>query len=66
MLADPRSSALVTNFGGQWLWLRNLRSSSPNADLFPEFDDNLREALVKETELFLTTSCSRIAAWSNC
>jgi mono/diheme cytochrome c family protein len=54
MLADPRSSALVTNFGGQWLWLRNLRSSSPNADLFPEFDDNLREALVKETELFLT------------
>ena len=54
MLADPRSSALVTNFGGQWLWLRNLRSSTPNADLFPEFDDNLREALVKETELFLT------------
>ena len=54
MVADPRSSALVTNFGGQWLWLRNLRSSSPNADLFPEFDDNLREALVKETELFLT------------
>jgi hypothetical protein len=54
MLADPRSSALVANFGGQWLWLRNLRSAAPNADLFPEFDDNLREALVKETELFLT------------
>jgi mono/diheme cytochrome c family protein len=54
MLADPRSSALVANFGGQWLWLRNLRSSAPNADIFPEFDDNLREALVKETELFLT------------
>ena len=53
MLADPRASALVANFGGQWLWLRNLRSSAPNADLFPEFDDNLREALVKETELFL-------------
>ena len=53
MVADPRSSALVTNFGGQWLWLRNLRSSAPNADIFPEFDDNLREALVKETELFL-------------
>ena len=54
MLADPKSSALVANFGGQWLWLRNLRSSAPNADIFPEFDDNLREALVKETELFLT------------
>jgi mono/diheme cytochrome c family protein len=53
MLADSRSSALVTNFAGQWLWLRNLRSSAPNADLFPEFDDNLREALVRETELFL-------------
>ena len=53
MVADPRSSALVTNFAGQWLWLRNLRSSAPNADLFPEFDDNLREALVRETELFL-------------
>ena len=53
MLADPRSAALVSNFGGQWLWLRNLRSAAPNADLFPEFDDNLRQALQKETELFL-------------
>ena len=53
MLADPRAASLVANFGGQWLWLRNLRASSPNADLFPEFDDNLRQALQKETELFL-------------
>jgi hypothetical protein len=53
MLADPKASALVSNFGGQWLWLRNLRTKTPNADLFPEFDDNLRDALQKETELFL-------------
>jgi mono/diheme cytochrome c family protein len=53
MLADPRASALVTNFGGQWLWLRNLRTAAPNADLFAEFDDNLRDAFRQETELFL-------------
>ena len=53
MLADPRAAALVANFGGQWLWLRNLRAAAPNAELFPEFDDNLRQALQKETELFL-------------
>jgi hypothetical protein len=53
MLADRRAQALVSNFGGQWLWLRNLRTKAPNADLFPEFDDNLREAFLKETELFL-------------
>jgi hypothetical protein len=53
MLADPRAASLVANFGGQWLWLRNLRGASPNADLFPEFDDNLRQALQRETELFL-------------
>jgi hypothetical protein len=53
MLADRRSQALMANFGGQWLWLRNLRTKAPNADLFPEFDDNLREAFQKETELFL-------------
>jgi hypothetical protein len=53
MLADPRAASLVANFGGQWLWLRNLRAASPNADLFPDFDDNLRQALQKETELFL-------------
>jgi hypothetical protein len=52
MLADPRSSALVNNFAGQWLHLRNLRSITPNSDLFPDFDDNLRQAFRREAELF--------------
>jgi hypothetical protein len=52
MLADPRSSAFVTNFAGQWLHLRNLRSITPNSDLFPDFDDNLRQAFQREAELF--------------
>ncbi|HXP89028.1 MAG TPA: DUF1592 domain-containing protein [Bryobacteraceae bacterium] len=53
MLADDRSRALVTNFGGQWLQLRNLASSSPIAVDFPDFDDNLREAFKRETEMLL-------------
>ena len=53
MLADPRARALVENFAGQWLYLRNLRSVTPDATRFPEFDDNLRHALRQETELFV-------------
>jgi cytochrome c5 len=52
MLADPRSFNLATNFAGQWLRLRNLEAVSPNARLFPDFDDNLRQAFRQETELF--------------
>jgi len=52
MLADPRSTALVSNFAGQWLYLRNLRSMVPDSNVFPDFDDNLRQALQRETELF--------------
>ncbi len=52
LLADPRSSAFVSNFAGQWLHLRNLRSITPNSDLFPDFDDNLRLAFQREAELF--------------
>jgi hypothetical protein len=52
MLADPRSDALVENFAGQWLQLRNLRNFQPNTDLFPDFDDNLRQGFRRETELF--------------
>jgi len=52
MLADPRSQALVDNFAGQWLHLRNVRNVQPNSDLFPDFDDNLRQGLKHETELF--------------
>jgi hypothetical protein len=52
MLADRRSINLAANFAGQWLRLRNLESVSPNARLFPDFDDNLRQAFRSETELF--------------
>ena len=52
MLADPRASALVENFAGQWLYLRNLANTNPDPPTFPDFDDNLRRALQRETELF--------------
>ena len=52
MLADPRSNALVRNFTGQWLGVRSLAASEPVVNLFPDFDDNLREAYEKEIELF--------------
>src|SRR5205814_1189822 len=52
MLADRRSFNLATNFAGQWLRLRNLEAVNPNARLFPDFDDNLRQAFRQETELF--------------
>jgi hypothetical protein len=51
MLADPKAQALVSNFAGQWLRLRNLRNAQPHADDFPDFDDNLRHAFQRETEL---------------
>jgi mono/diheme cytochrome c family protein len=53
MLADARAEALVTNFAGQWLYLRNLAATSPDARTFPDFDDNLRQAFRRETELFV-------------
>ena len=52
MLADPRSKSLVSNFAGQWLYLRNMALVAPDLGEFPEFDENLREALQRETELF--------------
>lgn len=51
MLADGRSASLVTNFASQWLYLRNLESITPDGRLFPDFDDNLRQAMRRETEL---------------
>ena len=53
MLADRKSTALVTNFAGQWLQLRNLRNMMPNSEEFPDFDDNLRQAFQREAELFV-------------
>ena len=52
MLADPKSEALIANFTGQWLSVRSLKTSEPVVNLFPDFDDNLRNAFQRETELF--------------
>ena len=52
MLTDSRAEALVNNFADQWLYLRNLQSIIPDARAFPDFDDNLRQAMRRETELF--------------
>ncbi len=52
MLKDPKSYSLVENFAVQWLQLRLLKNHSPDSKLFPDFDDNLRSAMARETELF--------------
>jgi hypothetical protein len=52
MLADSRANTLVSNFVGQWLYLRNMESVLPDPAAFPDFDENLRAALRKETDLF--------------
>lgn len=52
MLADSRSKALVEDFAGQWLSLRNLNSVKPDPLVFPGFDENLRKAFQREAELF--------------
>ncbi|MGH9241715.1 MAG: DUF1592 domain-containing protein, partial [Vicinamibacterales bacterium] len=52
LLTDRRSFNFATNFAGQWLRLRNIDVVSPNANLFRDFDDNLRQALRQETEMF--------------
>jgi hypothetical protein len=52
MLADPKSTALTSNFVGQWLQLRNLQAVTPSEVLFPNFNDSLRHDLRRETELF--------------
>jgi mono/diheme cytochrome c family protein len=55
MLADERADALAGNFAGQWLQLRNLESKvNPDLLMFPDFDDNIRKAFRRETELFFT------------
>jgi hypothetical protein len=51
MLQDSRSQALVRNFAGQWLYLRNLDGITPGVREFPEFDDNLRRSFKRETEM---------------
>ena len=51
MLADPKAASLASNFADQWLYLRNLDAVDPNLRLFPDFDDNLRQAMRRETEM---------------
>ena len=51
MLADPRSEAMVNNFAAQWLYLRNLKATSPVATSYPDWDDSLRQAFRRETEM---------------
>ena len=52
MLADPRADALVTNFGAQLLYLRNLPTTAPDGIFYPDWDDELRQAFGREMELF--------------
>ena len=56
MLEDRRSNELVKNFAGQWLYLRNVDSVVPDPDIYPDFDDNLREAFRQETEMFIDSN----------
>ena len=53
MLADPRSESLVTNFAAQWLYLRDIAAKQPDEILFADFDETLRMAMQRETELFI-------------
>ncbi|MFO0953175.1 MAG: DUF1592 domain-containing protein [Isosphaeraceae bacterium] len=52
MLRDPKASALVENFAGQWLQIRNLKTINPDRGTYPNFDESLRTAMIRETELF--------------
>ena len=55
MLADPRAAALTTDFADQWLGLRALASFDPVTELYPDFDDNLRQAMRREVELLFSS-----------
>ena len=55
MLADERAETLVTSFAAQWLHLRRMRTVTPDVNAFPAFDENLRDALIRETELFVAS-----------
>ena len=52
MLADGKATRWMNDFVGQWLQVRNLQAMEPDPNIFPDFDDNLREAMIKETALF--------------
>ncbi len=52
MLQDKKSLALTENFAGQWLMLRNIRTLTPDKETYPNWDDSLKNAMIRETELF--------------
>src|SRR5262249_5425583 len=52
MLADEKARSLTENLAGQWFQLRNLKTFNPDRWLFPDFDDPLRLAMIREVELF--------------
>jgi len=58
MLKDPRADELISNFTGQWLSVRSLKTSEPIVNIFPDFDDNLRSAFEREVELFFASIVS--------
>jgi hypothetical protein len=58
MLKDPRAAELISNFTGQWLGVRSLKTSEPIVNIFPDFDDNLRSAFEREVELFFSSIVS--------
>jgi len=55
MITDERADSLMTGFAGQWLQLRNLDKVTPDLLMFPDFDDNVRQAFRRETELFFAS-----------
>ena len=67
MLADPKAEALVENFAGQWLQLRNLQNVLPDPVEFPNFDDNLRNAFAtRDRAVLRQRQRARTAASSTC
>ncbi len=62
MLGDDRSRSLVDNFASQWLSLRRVAGITPDPKLFPDFDENLREAFRQETELFMESQLAEDAS----
>ena len=62
LLDDPRAESLVANFAGQWLYIRNLAQQKPDPDVFPEFDESLRQASSGRPNCSSRTSCARTAA----
>ncbi len=65
MVRDGRSQNLVDNFAEQWLYLRNLASITPDLRLFPDFDDNLRQAFMQESKLCFADVLRMIVAFLN-